>query len=93
MTYHRIHHGVVGGRQQRDPLIRQRGGIGIARINDNKFGAVFHLLEIVVTVPENRFVRIMSHRITSGVFPIGIECAAAGRAVVYRAWPPWCCRY
>ena len=82
--HHRIHHGVVGGRQQRDPLIRQRrSGIGIARINDNKFGAVlFHFLEIVVTVPENRFVRVMPPQDHQRRIFQGIERAAAGRCAI-----------
>ncbi len=83
-VHHRVHQGVVGGGQQRDPLIGQRRhGIGITRIDDDKASTVlFHLLKIVVGVAEDGFGRVVSpedHQLRVGQ---GIQrVTAGGRAV------------
>ncbi len=97
-VHHRVHQRVIGGGQQRDPLIGERcHGIGVARIDDDKARAVLlHLLKIVIGMPENGFRRVVPpqdhqlrvrqgiQRVTAGDRAIGIRRGGGRVAHTHR---------
>ncbi|CCJ88491.1 hypothetical protein BN132_419 [Cronobacter turicensis 564] len=60
--HHCVHQRIVGGGQQRHPLVgERRHSVGVARIDHDKPGAVaLHLLKIVIGVAEDGFVRVVA---------------------------------
>ncbi len=83
-VHHRVHQRVIGGRQQRDPLIRQRSdGIGITRIDNDKARAVaFHLLEVVIGMAKDGFVGVVAPQNHQRGFQQRIQRATGGRRAV-----------